>query len=238
VTAHDWGGIVIHDATTVDQAEKAVSAGVDGLMLVCAGAGGLDGLLNPFAFVARVRAIFDGIIQLAGGIATGRDIAAAQVLGADMVCMGTRFIATLESGVADGHKQMLVMIGVLAGLDGSFDAVPLIMRNQTLSPVSGLPVRGTDRRRAFDTRRSTRWLQRESRQQFLHLRLDLDPEGGQEARDSAVHGDDENQVNQLFASDRSFDAGEDIVVGASPRGDLPGQRHDAARRFGNVAAGH
>jgi hypothetical protein len=51
VTAHDWGGIVIHDATTVDQAEKAVSAGVDGLMLVCAGAGGLGGLLNPFAFV-------------------------------------------------------------------------------------------------------------------------------------------------------------------------------------------
>ena len=147
MTAHDWGGIVIHDATTVDQAEKAVLAGIDGLMLVCAGAGGLGGLLNSFAFVARVRAIFDGIIQLAGGIATGRDIAAAQVLGADMVCMGTRFIATLESGVADGHKQMLVMIGVLAGFDGSFDAVPLIMRNQTLSPVSGLPVRGTDRRR-------------------------------------------------------------------------------------------
>jgi nitronate monooxygenase len=132
---HDWGGIVIHDATTVDQAEKAVSAGVDGLMLVCAGAGGLGGLLNPFAFFARVRAIFDGIIQLAGGIATGRDIAAAQVLGADMVCMGTRFIATLESGVTDDHKQMLVDADIadvvwtdaIAGTAGNFLRPSIVM---------------------------------------------------------------------------------------------------------------
>ena len=104
---HDWGGRVIHDATTVEQAEKAVAAGVDGLMLVCAGAGGLGGLLSPFAFVPRVRRFFDGIIQLAGGVASGEGIAAAELLGADMVCMGTRFIATQESGVAPGHKQML-----------------------------------------------------------------------------------------------------------------------------------
>ncbi|AXE63636.1 2-nitropropane dioxygenase [Hyphomonas sp. CACIAM 19H1] len=104
---HDWGGIVIHDATTVEQAEKAAAAGVDGLMLVCAGAGGLGGLLSPFAFVPKVRSFFGGIIQLAGGVADGTGIAAAEILGADMVCMGTRFIATEESGVAAGHKQML-----------------------------------------------------------------------------------------------------------------------------------
>ena len=104
---HDWGGIVIHDATTVEQADKAVAAGVDGLMLVCAGAGGLGGLLSPFTFVPKVRSFFDGIIQLAGGVASGAGIAAAEMLGADMVCMGTRFIATKESGAPDGHKQML-----------------------------------------------------------------------------------------------------------------------------------
>ncbi len=109
---HDWGGIVIHDATTVEQAEKAVAAGVDGLMLVCAGAGGLGGLLNPFSFVPKVRSFFDGIIQLAGGVADGAGIAAAETLGADMVCMGTRFIATQESGVQDGHKKMLVDSGI------------------------------------------------------------------------------------------------------------------------------
>ncbi|WP_439621202.1 NAD(P)H-dependent flavin oxidoreductase [Hyphomonas sp.] len=109
---HDWGGLVIHDATTVEQAEKAVAAGVDGLMLVCAGAGGLGGLLSPFAFVPRVRRFFDGIIQLAGGVATGEGIAAAELLGADMVCMGTRFIATEESGVVPGHKQMLTEVSM------------------------------------------------------------------------------------------------------------------------------
>ncbi len=108
---HDWGGLVIHDATTVEQAERAIAAGVDGLMLVCAGAGGLGGLLSPFAFVPKVRQMFDGIIQLAGGVADGAGIAAAQTLGADMVCMGTRFIATVESGVDPGHKQMLIEAG-------------------------------------------------------------------------------------------------------------------------------
>lgn len=108
----DWGGLVIHDATTVEQAERAVEAGVDGLMLVCAGAGGLAGQLTPFAFVPRVRRFFDGIVQLAGGVADGRGIAAARMLGADMVCMGTRFIATRESGVAEGHKAMLAQVDI------------------------------------------------------------------------------------------------------------------------------
>ncbi|OBK68589.1 2-nitropropane dioxygenase [Mycobacterium colombiense] len=151
---HDWGGIVIHDATTVEQAEKAVAAGVDGLMLVCAGAGGLGGELNPFAFVDRVRGFFDGIVQLAGGISTGRGIAAAQVLGADMVCMGTRFIATKESGVADGHKQMLIDADIadilwtdaISGIGGNF-LRPSITLNG-LDP-DALPPVGPDRRPAI-----------------------------------------------------------------------------------------
>lgn len=105
---HDWGGMVIHDAVSVAQAERAAEAGVDGLMLVCAGAGGLGGNLSPMAFVPRVRRFFDGLIQLAGGITTGGGIRAALALGADMACAGTRFIATRESGVPDDHKRMLV----------------------------------------------------------------------------------------------------------------------------------
>ena len=108
----DWGGLVIHDAVTLAQAEKAAAAGVDGLMLVCAGAGGLGGLLSPMAFVPKVRGMFDGIIQLAGGAADGAGLAAALALGADMACMGTRFIATQESGVDPGHKDMLVQSGM------------------------------------------------------------------------------------------------------------------------------
>jgi nitronate monooxygenase len=105
---HDWGGTVIHDAVSVTQAERAVEAGVDGLMLVCAGAGGLGGDLSPMSFVPRVRGFFDGIIQLAGGVTSGGGIRAALALGADMACAGTRFIATLESGVVEEHKRMLV----------------------------------------------------------------------------------------------------------------------------------
>ncbi|MET0702048.1 MAG: nitronate monooxygenase, partial [Mycobacterium sp.] len=101
---HDWGGLVIHDCVSVAQAERAVEAGVDGLMLVCAGAGGLGGQLSPMAFVPRVRSFFDGLIQLAGGVCTGGGIRAALALGADMACAGTRFIATEESGVVTEHK--------------------------------------------------------------------------------------------------------------------------------------
>ncbi len=106
--AHDWGGVVFHDVTGLRHAEKAAAAGVDGMMLVCAGAGGHAGTLSPFAFLPRVRQFFDGALMLAGGIATGPGIAAALALGADMVVMGTRFIATQESGAAPAHKTMLV----------------------------------------------------------------------------------------------------------------------------------
>lgn len=126
--AHDWGGIVFHDVTTMRFAEKAIAAGVDGLMLVCGGAGGHAGTLNPFSFLPQVRRIFDGTIMLAGGIADGHGIAAALALGADLVVMGTRFIATQESGTYPEHKAMLVssksedvlFTDAIAGLPASF----------------------------------------------------------------------------------------------------------------------
>ncbi len=110
--AHGWGGLVIHDATTMRFAEKAIAAGVDGLLLVCAGAGGHTGALSPFAFIPRVRRMFDGLILAAGGIADGAGVAGALALGADMACLGTRFIATQESGAPEGHKAMLVESGM------------------------------------------------------------------------------------------------------------------------------
>ena len=126
--AHEWGGIVFHDVTTMRYAEKAIAAGVDGLMLVTGGAGGHGGTLNPFSFLPKVRRIFDGTIMLAGGIADGNGIAAALALGADLVVMGTRFIASRESGTFDAHKQMLVdskaedvlFTDAIAGLPASF----------------------------------------------------------------------------------------------------------------------
>ncbi|MFD5810220.1 NAD(P)H-dependent flavin oxidoreductase [Rhodococcus aetherivorans] len=126
--AHEWGGLVLHDVTTIRHAEKAIEAGADGLMLVCAGAGGHAGTLSPFAFLPQVRRFFDGPIMLAGGIADGNGIAAALALGADLVVMGTRFIATVESGTFDGHKDMLVssrsedvlFTDAIAGLPASF----------------------------------------------------------------------------------------------------------------------
>jgi nitronate monooxygenase len=108
---HGWGGRVIHDVTTLRFAEKAIAAGVDGLMLTCAGAGGHTGALSPFAFLPQVRARFPGLIVLAGGIADASVIRAALALGADLVCMGTRFVATRESAAPDAYKQMLVASG-------------------------------------------------------------------------------------------------------------------------------
>jgi len=109
---HGWGGKVIQDVTTMRHADKAIAAGVDGLMLTCAGAGGHTGFLTPMAFVPAVRRIYDGPLIVAGGIADGAGIAAVLALGADIACMGTRFIATPESGVADGHRQMITTTGI------------------------------------------------------------------------------------------------------------------------------
>lgn len=106
--AHSYGGIVLHDATNIRHAEKALEHGVDGLILVCAGAGGHAGTLNPLALVSEVRSFYDGPILLSGAIANGASILAAQAMGADMAYMGTRFIATQEANAEPEYKQMLV----------------------------------------------------------------------------------------------------------------------------------
>ena len=104
---HGWGGRLVHDVTTMKHAEKAIAAGADGLMLTCAGAGGHTGFLTPMAFVPAVRRMFDGLLIVAGGIADAHGIAASLALGGDIACMGTRFIATPESGVVEGHRSMI-----------------------------------------------------------------------------------------------------------------------------------
>jgi nitronate monooxygenase len=104
----DAGCLVLADVASVRHAEKAVSAGVDGLVLLTAGAGGQTGWVNPFAFVRAVRKFWDGIVVMAGGMADGRAVAAAELLGCDLVYMGTKFIATRESLAKDAYKEMLV----------------------------------------------------------------------------------------------------------------------------------
>lgn len=106
--AHSYGGLVFHDVTTIRHAQKALEAGVDGLILVCAGAGGHAGTLSPFALVGEVRRFYDGPIILSGAIATGDAILAAQAMGADLAYIGTRFIATQEANAAEGYKEMIV----------------------------------------------------------------------------------------------------------------------------------
>ena len=106
--AHGWGGIVFHDVISVRHAEKALEAGVDGLILVCAGAGGHAGTLSPFALVREVRRFYDGPIALSGSIAHGSSILAAQAMGADFAYMGTRFIATQEARAVDAYKDAIV----------------------------------------------------------------------------------------------------------------------------------
>lgn len=104
----DAGCLVLADVASVRHAEKAVAVGVDGLVLLTAGAGGQTGWVNPFAFVRAVRKFWDGIVVMAGGMADGQAIAAARALGCDLAYMGTKFIATRESLAKDGYKQMLV----------------------------------------------------------------------------------------------------------------------------------
>ncbi|QKV92446.1 nitronate monooxygenase [Streptomyces sp. NA02950] len=105
---HGYGGMVFHDVTTIRHAEKALEAGVDGLILVCAGAGGHAGNLSPFALVGEVRRFYDGPLILSGAITTGASVLAAEAMGADLAYMGTRFIATTEARAADAYKSMIV----------------------------------------------------------------------------------------------------------------------------------
>ncbi|WP_042299330.1 NAD(P)H-dependent flavin oxidoreductase [Paraburkholderia kururiensis] len=105
---HSYGGIVLHDVINMRHAGKALEAGVDGLILVAAGAGGHAGTMSPFALVGEVRRVFDGPIVLSGAIANGGSILAAQAMGADLAYMGTRFIATQEAHAVDDYKRAII----------------------------------------------------------------------------------------------------------------------------------
>lgn len=103
-----YGGLVFHDVINPRHARKAAEAGVDGIIAVCAGAGGHAGSMSPFALVSEIRAFYDGAIILAGAINTGAQIAAARAMGADLAYLGTRFLATSEAMIVNDYKQMIL----------------------------------------------------------------------------------------------------------------------------------
>ncbi len=105
---HSYGGIVLHDIINIVFAHKALEKGADGLIAVCAGAGGHAGVLSPFALISEIREFFDGPLALSGSISTGRQILAAQAMGADFAYIGTAFIATDEARALDAYKDMIV----------------------------------------------------------------------------------------------------------------------------------
>jgi nitronate monooxygenase len=105
---HSYGGVVFHDVISLRHAHKAIEQGVDGIIAVCAGAGGHAGPLSPFALVKEIRQEFDGTIILSGCMSSGSDVLAAQAMGADLAYMGTRFIATREAVAVQQYKEMIV----------------------------------------------------------------------------------------------------------------------------------
>jgi nitronate monooxygenase len=110
-TVHSYGGLVFHDVIKKRHAEKAVEAGVDGLILVAAGAGGHAGTINPMPLVSEIKKILKKTILLAGCISTGGDIASAMQMGADLAYMGTRFINTEESKASKAYRDMIIDCG-------------------------------------------------------------------------------------------------------------------------------
>ncbi|MBV8834954.1 MAG: nitronate monooxygenase [Alphaproteobacteria bacterium] len=123
-----YGGLVFHDVINMRHARKAAEANVDGLIAVCAGAGGHAGLLSPFALIPEIRSFFPKTLLLSGVMSTGRHIAAARMLGADLAYLGTRFIATRESMAPAGFKDMIVATNAadiiytaaISGVHGNF----------------------------------------------------------------------------------------------------------------------
>ncbi len=105
---HSYGGLVFHDVINMKHAKRAISEGVDGIIAVCAGAGGHAGTLSPFALVKEVKEIFDGFIILSGSMSNGKDVLAAECIGADLAYMGTRFIATNEANAIEEYKKMII----------------------------------------------------------------------------------------------------------------------------------
>ena len=108
---HSYGGLVFHDVVKKRHAEKAAEAGVDGLILVCAGAGGHAGLLNPIPFITEVRSFYKKTILLSGCLSSGQDVASAMQMGADLAYMGTRFINTTEAKVEQEYQDMIIESG-------------------------------------------------------------------------------------------------------------------------------
>jgi nitronate monooxygenase len=125
---HSYGGVVMHDVINVRHAKKALSEGADGLILVCAGAGGHAGTLSPFALVREIREFFDGPIALSGSISEGSSVLSALALGADFAYVGTKFIATEEANASPGYKQMIIdstandimYSATFTGVDGNY----------------------------------------------------------------------------------------------------------------------
>lgn len=105
---HSYGGLVFHDVINIRHARKAIGQGVDGIITVCAGAGGHAGTLSPFALVKELREFYDGTIILSGAMSRGNDALAAQAIGADLAYIGTRFIATEEANAQSAYKEMIV----------------------------------------------------------------------------------------------------------------------------------
>ncbi|HXI47217.1 MAG TPA: nitronate monooxygenase family protein [Steroidobacteraceae bacterium] len=125
---HGYGGIVFHDVINMRHAEKAAAQGVDGIIAVCAGAGGHAGVLSPFALVKQIREVYAGTIILSGAMSSGADVLAARTLGADLAYFGTRFIATDEGNAPPEYKQMLIDSGaedivytsLFSGINGNY----------------------------------------------------------------------------------------------------------------------
>jgi nitronate monooxygenase len=161
---HSYGGIVLHDVISIRHAEKALEQGVDGLILVCAGAGGHAGTLSPFALVSEIRRFYDGTVILSGAIANGRAILAAQAIGADLAYIGTRFIATSEANVSEDYKRMLVegaakdivYTNAISGVHGNYLRASLVAAG--LDP-DNLPEGGKDKMNfaARERNRPTAW---------------------------------------------------------------------------------
>ena len=105
---HSYDGAVLHDVINIRHAKKAIDEGADGLILVCAGAGGHAGTLSPFALVREVREFFNGPIAVSGSISHGASVLSAQAMGADFAYVGTRFIATKEANASQGYKDMII----------------------------------------------------------------------------------------------------------------------------------
>lgn len=139
---HSYGGVVFHDIINARHARKAMEAGVDGLILVSAGAGGHAGNQHPFALINEIREFFNGTIILSGAMSKGSDVAAALMAGADLGYLGTRFIATTEARAGDDYKQMLVdttakditYTDAISGINANFLTPSLI--NNGLDPAA------------------------------------------------------------------------------------------------------